>query len=447
MRFRLPDSAARAQRRRDDDRGGLVRDCSLAIASGGVLAATAFVRHWALQLPAVVAMAAVFWLLRTVPARRAYAVGASFTLAWLVPTTYWYYNFMSLGAAFGASVGWALLMANLFQLAALRKRFGTRLVWPLFSLLWLALTWLRMRMPVTEDWWLPHLGYSVWRNSGLVRLGGFGGEAVLEAVLEAVVLAGGMAVAAAGARRGPRAALAAGAAVIASVTGLNAISQTLPAKPIPPVIALQAMTEGGVDAPATEQDVSDLIDMTREALGGDYARSTTVVWPENSIPESAQRRVADAAAELRVNIVYHTTEHDGEGVYKKAVVVDGSTGEAVLANYKQHIAPDEELGVSRASRSIVELGDRRVTAYICYDMHYPDVVGRLSGSDVAYVPLNDAAYGYLQKQFHAADIALHAAQADTAVVVASTNGPTMIVNSNGVVTHSLSTSDAGHIRN
>jgi len=238
-----------------------------------------------------------------------------------------------------------------------------------------------------------------------------------------------------------------GAAVIASVTGLNAISQTLPTKPIPPVIALQAMTEGGVDAPATEQDVSDLIDMTREALGGDYARSTTVVWPENSIPESAQRRVADAAAELRVNIVYHTTEHDGEGVYKKAVVVDGSTGEAVLANYKQHIAPDEELGVSRASRSIVELGGQRVTAYICYDMHYPDVVGRLSGSDVAYVPLNDAAYGYLQKQFHAADIALHAAQADTAVVVASTNGPTMIVNSNGVVTHSLSTSDAGHIRN
>ena len=127
--------------------------------------------------------------------------------------------------------------------------------------------------------------------------------------------------------------------------------------------------------------------------------------------------------------------------------MDGSTGEAVLANYKQHIAPDEELGVSRASRSIVELGGQRVTAYICYDMHYPDVVGRLSGSDVAYVPLNDAAYGYLQKQFHAADIALHAAQADTAVVVASTNGPTMIVNSNGVVTHSLSTSDAGHVRN
>ena len=55
-----------------------------------------------------------------------YAVGVFFMLAWLVPTTYWYYNFMSLGAAFGASVGWALLMANLFQLTALRKRFGTR---------------------------------------------------------------------------------------------------------------------------------------------------------------------------------------------------------------------------------------------------------------------------------------------------------------------------------
>ena len=443
MRFHLPGFAARAQRRHDDDRAGQARECPLAIASGGALAATAFAQHWALQLPAVVAMAAVFWLLRTVPARRAYSVGVLFTLAWLVPTTYWYYNFMSLGAALGASIGWALLMANLFHLAALREKLGTRLVWPLFALLWLTLTWLRLRMPVTEDWWLPHLGYSVWRNSGLVWLGGFGGETALEAV----VLAGGMAVAAAFVHRGPWAALAAGAAAIASVIGLNAISQSLPAKPTPPVIAVQAMTAGGVDAPATEQDVSDLIDMTREALGGDYARSTTVVWPENSIPESAQRRVADVAAELRVNIAYHTTEHDGEGVYKKTVVVDGSTGQAVLANYKQHLAPDEKLGVSRASRSIVELGDRRVTAYICYDMHYPDVVGRLRGSDVAYVPLNDAAYGYVQKQFHAADIALRAAQADTAVVVASTNGPTMIVNSNGVVTQFLNTSDAGHLRN
>ena len=264
MRFHLPGFAARAQRRHDDDRAGQARECPLAIASGGALAATAFAQHWALQLPAVVAMAAAFWLLRTVPARRAYSVGVLFTLAWLVPTTYWYYNFMSLGAALGASIGWALLMANLFHLAALREKLGTRLVWPLFALLWLALTWLRLRMPVTEDWWLPHLGYSVWRNSGLVWLGGFGGETALEAV----VLAGGMAVAAAFVRRGPWAALAAGAAAIASVIGLNAISQSLPAKPIPPVIALQAMTEGGVDAPATEQDVSDLIDMTREALGG-----------------------------------------------------------------------------------------------------------------------------------------------------------------------------------
>ena len=35
--------------------------------------------------------------------------------------------------------------------------------------------------------------------------------------------------------------------------------------------------------------------------------------------------------------------------------------------------------------------------------------------------------GYLQKQFHAADIALRAVQAYTSIVVAGTNGPTMIV--------------------
>ena len=74
-----------------------------------------------------------------------------------------------------------------------------------------------------------------------------------------------------------------------------------------------------------------------------------------------------------------------------------------------------------------------VTAYVCYDMHYPDIVTRLRGADSAYATLDDATYGYLQKQFHAADISLHAAQAGVPVTVASTNGPTIAVDSRGVV--------------
>lgn len=96
--------------------------CLLAIMSGSVLAATAFAPHWILQLPAILATAPIFWLLRNVSVRYTYAVGVCFTLAWLIPTTYWYYTFMLPGVAFAASVGWAALVSNLFWLVGLRKK-------------------------------------------------------------------------------------------------------------------------------------------------------------------------------------------------------------------------------------------------------------------------------------------------------------------------------------
>lgn len=418
-----------------------VHKCLIAVASGGSLALTAFAPHWALQLPALVAIAPVFWLLRTTKGGRSYVIGVCFAAAWLVPTTYWYYNFMSLGVAFGASVGWAFLIANLFWLTKLRRRVGTIGVWLLFIMAWLVLTWLRMRAPITEDWWLPHLGYSVWQNSGLIWLGKIGGELVLEVV----VLLGGSTVAGLLLRKGWRWALAGGSAVIMLTLVLNFVVWQLPAKPIRPVIALQKMTRGGVDVPATWQDVDDLMGMTRQALGDSYAQPTTIVWPENSIPEATEGRLKDFAQQYHINLVYHTSESDGEVVYKKVVVIDGTTGRVVLANYKQHLAPDEEVGVSRGSQNVVELDAQRVTAYVCYDMHYPDSVERMRGGDVVYVPLNDATYGYLQKQFHAADIALHAAQANVTSVAAATNGPTMIVNSNGVVVQQVEGGGEGSV--
>lgn len=111
-------------------------------------------------------------------------------------------------------------------------------------------------------------------------------------------------------------------------------------------------------------------------------------------------------------------------------------------NYKQHIAPDEE-GVGRVSSQSVRFGGRVVTAYVCYDLHYPDVVNRMKGSDTVYAPLDDVVYGYLQKQFHAADISLHAIQAQTTIVTASINGPTMAVNANGVIVDQLKSDGAG----
>ncbi|MDO5286239.1 MAG: hypothetical protein Q4G45_05385 [Actinomycetia bacterium] len=186
--------------------------------------------------------------------------------------------------------------------------------------------------------------------------------------------------------------------------------------------------------PATDDDVTDLMAVTDQALGA--APSTpgevrTVVWPENTVPAASEARIAAYAAQRRVRLVYHTKVGQGEQAHKYSVII-GADGRRVMASSKAHIAPDEQ-GTGEMSRHQATDAGRVVTSYVCYDMHYPDIVGRLRGADAAYASLDDATYGYLQKQFHTADIALHAAQAGVPVVVASSNGPTFAVDAHGVV--------------
>ena len=156
---------------------------ALALMAGAILALGAFMPVWWLQLGSLLAFWPVFVVLRMVPVKHAYSAGLVFACAWLIPTTYWYYAFMPPWLAFAASFGFAALLANIFWLVRLRQRWGMRVIAPLFMLVWCGWLWLRLHMPVTEDWWLPYSGYSLWRNSALIWLGGFGGEAVVEAVV------------------------------------------------------------------------------------------------------------------------------------------------------------------------------------------------------------------------------------------------------------------------
>ncbi len=416
------------------------RQYTIAVSAGLALAVAAFVPLWWVQLMTVPALVAVLWLVWQVPVRRSYLVGLVFTAAWLLPTTYWYYAFMSPGVAFAASFGWAALIANMFWLVALRRWIGRLGVSFVFILVWCVVTYARLRLPVVEDWWLPHLGYSMWRNSGIMMIGAWGGEAIIEAALwlsAALVVVIGMKW-----RR-----MYAGLVLMVILVGMismNWWNNHAPSKAIAPVIAVQSMTRGGVDQPAMAGDVDDLFTITDQALANKLRGAMTVVWPENYIPASQMRRLAAYARRHHVNLVYHTTEPAARGgQYKKAVVLNAE-GQTILTNYKQHIAPDE-IGVARMSKKKIVLNGQSMTAYVCYDLHYPDVVERLAGSEMAFVPLSDAAYGYLQRQFHAADIALHAAQARTTIVAAGTNGPTMLVNSNGVVLRELNDQTKGWI--
>lgn len=410
---------------------------ALYAACGLLLAGATFSPWWQLQLMCLYVMVPVFVSLRHVPADKAYILGLVFALGWIIPTTYWYYNFMPLWLAFCASVGFATLLANVFHTVLLRKRLGYGGVVVAYIAVWVGLTAARLHLPIARDWWLPHIGYSVWHNPGILWVGKFGGEVMIEVV----VLALNAALAYCLVKHGYKAFAYASLGLLCAVVAGNVAVWNMPAKPISPAIALQAMTSGGVDQPATDQDVSSLLRMVTDAHMR-YASSdtVTVVLPENAVPATSEKKLSDFAVLSRLWLVYHTTERVGADTYKKVHIVD-PTGSVRLTNYKYHIAPDEH-GKARFSAEILQRDAQTISGYTCYDLHYPDIVQRLTGVDIAYVPINDAAYGYLQRQFHAADIALRAVQANTSIVTASTNGPTMVVSSNGVVLQSLVTTES-----
>ncbi|MCQ9369485.1 hypothetical protein NQ038_11705 [Brevibacterium sp. 50QC2O2] len=458
-------------------------------AGGAMVALATFLDVWWLQLPAFCAIAPSLALARRIPPRRCYPAGLCFFAAWLLPTTYWYYTFMPVWLAVLASVGYVALAANLFRLFELR-RLAFPFVLALLVVCWPALTFVRMHLPVTQDWWIPHLGYAVWRNSGVLQLAGLGpgplgGETTLEA---AVVLANaliawllvgvgraalvggtlpasgrpsaGRAGLAGRALPTPRARLArtlAGPALavvlMGVVAGANVIVWRMPgagpASGPARILALQQPTAGGVDVPATREDVGALQRATSAALEESGARSaaagpTVVVWPENSLSWDLRPRVAEAARELDVAIVFHAVEVRGADHLKRVIMVDAE-GRQVLVNAKLHIAPDE-IGTGEYSAGSVRLAGRAVTAYVCYDMHYPDSVARIGEADLVLVPINDAAYGPLQQRLHAADLAIRAVQSGAEVVSSSTTGPTVHIDRHGVVRDWVSGHGAGSLQ-
>ncbi|WP_376753666.1 hypothetical protein [Candidatus Southlakia epibionticum] len=415
-----------------------LKDYLIMAASGVMLALAAHMSVWWLQLPALFAVAAVFVVLRRATARHAYFLGLTFCACWLLPTTYWYYQFMTPIVAVLASVGFIFLLANIWWIVLLRRWIGVKAVSVLFVIVWCSFTLIRLHAPVMKDWWIPHLGYTVWRNNGILMLGRWGGEAAIEFALLAI----GVGLAWLWCRQKRMQFIIASGVVAVVVIAANIVVAKLPAQPILPTIAVQSMTEGGVNVPATKNDVKRLEQLSLQALKSRHAKpGVTIVWPENSLPASSREQLRDFTRNNHLRLVYHTQEIIGDRRYKKVVILD-EDGKDALVNYKQHIAPDEE-GVGRVSAQNVRFGGRTITAYVCYDLHYPDVVNRMKGSDTVYAPLDDVVYGYLQKQFHAADISLHAIQAQTTIVTASINGPTMAVNANGVIVDQLKSDGAG----
>lgn len=399
----------------------------IALLSGFAVAFLSFVPNIFIQSTVLVIFVPFFLSVMKLPKKQAYTAGLIFFAAWILPTTYWYYGFMPWWLAVLASVGYVTLIANLFHLMNIKKR---TLALMLLCIVWAAFTYVRIRLPISEDWWLPHLGYAAWSNPAVLWFGKLWGEASIELL----ILTSNAVVALLVWKRRYLLGFALSGVLTVGVLLAGLVVTQQPSTPPVNLVVLQQSVLSGIDTAATDKDVTVLMQKTKDALAGvnRIALPIVAVWPENKIPVTEQERIVEFAEQNGIALAYHTVETGQDNkIYKKVNVVD-THGDIVLSNYKLHIAPGE-IAAGKYSKNIIALSGVKLSAYVCYDLHYPDATSRMSGASLVVVPLNDAAFGSLQKTFHAADIALRAVQASTDIAVSATTGPTMYLTKNGVV--------------
>ncbi len=311
---------------------------AIALACGLLVALpTLLPNEWlALLTPAAMAVAMVIGL----QAEKGHSLlGTAFFAGWILPTTLWFYAFMNPPVAVAASVGWVLLMGNLFRLLGLRRLPAwERLL--AFTLVWAGWTWVRIRIPVVEDWWLPHLGYAVWTQTGLIQAAAVAGEASVELVV--LLLAAAPAFLWSNARRrvatsvatstGARppllrtylATYATATAVIAAILGSAALVNNLPQSGrLAQVMVLQS-----------DENLAELRDRTAKALES-HPDVTTVVWPENHLTATDVAAAQEFAGAQGVDLVVNTTDPENRNVVR---LID-TDGTVVVENFKSHIAP------------------------------------------------------------------------------------------------------------
>ncbi len=403
----------------------------VALASGLVVSLLSFVPNIFIQSTALVILVPFFLSVMKLPTKHAYTAGLIFFAAWILPTTYWYYDFMPWWLATFASVGYVTLVANLFHLMNIKKR---ALALILLCILWTAFTYARLRLPITEDWWLPHLGYVAWSNPAVLWFGKLWGEVSIELL---ILMSNATVALLMWKRRYLLGFSLSGVLTVGVLLAGLVVTQRPSTLPVN-LVVLQQSVLSGIDTAATDIDVTVLMQKTKDAFSGvnRIALPIVAVWPENKIPVTEQERIGEFAEQNGIALAYHTVEMSQDNkIYKKVNVAD-THGDVVLSNYKLHIAPGE-IAAGKYSKNIIALSGVKLSAYVCYDLHYPNVTSRMSGASLVVVPLNDAAFGSLQKTFHAADIALRAVQASTDIAVSATTGPTMYVTRDGVVKERL----------
>lgn len=400
--------------------------------SGLFLNLSFFVTNIFTDLLAFFVIAPAFYALTKLENDKRYLGGLLFFGAWMLPTSYWYFNFMPIWLAALSSLFFTLI-ANVFKISNLVKKKSIILDFAIIIVSWLALTFLRINLPITEDWWIPHLAYTQWQNISVLQIANFlgiYGVIFLILVINAIL-----------------AFLLVKKKKIVSIIFIVFVSFIFLSgnftinnyaktgeQPIS-LIAIQSSPENGYWADANSNDIKNLKKLTQNALEKIQNKSSKqifVLWPENMITEENTEDLMNFAKENNVFLVFNRAEKTDKYPLNSVVLINNN-GKEILKNYKTHKAPGEKISVLKDIHNGTEINGIKITSDICYDLHYSDLQKRAKDNDLLFAPVDDDRFGNFMPYLHARDIIFRAIENRISILTASTNGPTFFVNRYGII--------------
>jgi len=401
--------------------------------SGVLLNISFFIHNIYAQIFALFIIAPVFYAISRLKGIKRYVGGLIFFGIWIIPTCYWYFLIFPWWAAL-LRLTIFTLMANVFFIPLIIKKRNIVLDFTITIVLWVGIIAARIELPVTEDWWIPHIAYTQWLNPLIVQIAGFAG---IYGIIFIILLINAAIAYLLTKKKYIPASIVAIVVVAACLTG-NALFQNTIGQGDKNIalLAVQSVPSKGFHSEnATIEDIENLKSMTSGALKDVKREENNIIiaiWPENMAKTSEDENISRFVRENNIYLVYNRAEpNDSELPFNTAVLLDGN-GEVILTNYKRHIAPGEEI-TSSSKFSSVLIHDIKVVTDICYDLHYPDIRERINGDDLLLAPVDDDRFGSFFPYLHAADTVFRAVENNINIITASTNGPTFYVNRHGVV--------------
>jgi len=399
--------------------------------SGLLLNIPFFIREIWGEFLAFFLIAPVFISLNKIPNNKKYFAGLLFFGAWIIPTSLWYFNFMEWWEAC-LKLTYFSLMGLIFVAPNILKKKNIILELGIIISVWVLITFLRINLPFTENWWIPQLAYTQWQNFTILQLASFTG---IFGIIFTILLSNALLAYAWMKEKKYLVMVCIVSLVMIFSFGNYHIEKISNSHNQPFIlIGIQSSPENGFYANANKNDVKTLQKLTQNALleVENKEKKIFVLWPENMIQEDQTSELQNFAKENNIYLIFNREEQT-EGNPFNTVVMVGANGKEVLKNYKTHVAPSEKIQIKKEVHNSIEIEAVKITSDICYDLHYSDISKRIQDNDLLFSPVDDDRFGSFMPYLHARDAIFRAIENRINIFTASTNGPTMFIDKYGVI--------------